>query len=260
MEHLEQLQKANFTEYYEVLEKKIDEFGMPVTPPQFLAAAIGGLLVVLFLLSVIFRGKKSGNSFLFVGLCGSGKTALMCLLKNGRVVETVTTMKENDVTCKLPSSGRQVHVVDFPGHQRLRSQLDTFLPITKGIVYLVDSVESRSQLTQNAQFLFDLFTNKTVNRRRTPILIACNKSEMVTAKRKEFIQGELEKELNHLRESSARGTLADIDGKKGGNVEEITLGAVDEPFKMDQLPFKVSFAECSVKQGEVSAIEAFLSK
>jgi signal recognition particle receptor subunit beta len=105
------------------------------------------------------------------------------------------------------------------GHQRLRSQLDTFLPITKGIVYLVDSVESRSQLTQNAQyarpthvngiwlalsfqlivcvcrFLFDLFTNKTVNRRRTPILIACNKSEMVTAKRKEFIQSELEKEL-----------------------------------------------------------------
>jgi hypothetical protein len=65
---------------------------------------------------------------------------------------------------------------------------------------------------------------------------------------------------NHLRESSARGTLADIDGKKGGNVEEITLGAADEPFKMDQLPFKVSFAECSVKQGEVSAIEAFLSK
>jgi hypothetical protein len=67
-------------QYYEVLEQKIDELGLPVTPPQFLAAAIGGLLVVLFLLSVIFRGKKSGNSFLFVGLCGSGKTALLCLV------------------------------------------------------------------------------------------------------------------------------------------------------------------------------------
>jgi hypothetical protein len=73
-------------QYYEVLEKKIDEFGLPVTPPQFLAAAIGGLLVVLFLLSVIFRGKKSGNSFLFVGLCGSGKTALMCLVPSHLII------------------------------------------------------------------------------------------------------------------------------------------------------------------------------
>jgi hypothetical protein len=54
--------------------------------------------------------------------------------------------------------------------------------------------------------------------------------------------------------------MADIDGKKGGSVEEITLGAADEPFKMDQLPFKVAFVECSVKQGEVSAIEQFLAK
>jgi hypothetical protein len=36
-------------------------------------------------------------------------------LKDGRIVETVTTMKENDVSFKLPSSGRPVHVVDFPG-------------------------------------------------------------------------------------------------------------------------------------------------
>jgi hypothetical protein len=63
-----------------------------------------------------------------------------------------------------------------------------------------------------------------------------------------------------LRESSARGTLGDIDGKKGGGVEEITLGSPDESFKMEQLPFKVIFAECSVKQGDVAAIEDFLTK
>lgn len=65
---------------------------------------------------------------------------------------------------------------------------------------------------------------------------------------------------NHLRESSGRGTMADIDGKKGGMVEEITLGSPDEQFKMDQLPFKVTFVQCSVRQGEVAAVEDFLSK
>lgn len=50
-------------------------------------------------------------------------------------------------------------------------------------------------LPGNGRFLFDLFTNKVINGRSTPILIACNKSEMVTAKQKEFIQTELEEEL-----------------------------------------------------------------
>lgn len=54
--------------------------------------------------------------------------------------------------------------------------------------------------------------------------------------------------------------MADIDGKMGDEVEKITLGSRKEPFKMSQLPFPVSFVECSVKQGEITAIEEFVSK
>jgi signal recognition particle receptor subunit beta len=242
--------------YVEALE---ESFGLPA--PQLIALIVGGLLALLFLLRFIFsKGLSSGgNAFLFLGLSGSGKTALLCWLKDGTLPETVTSIKENDCTFTLGSKGTSVRVVDFPGNQRLRSRLETFLPAARGIVYLIDSVESRAQLAQNAQFLFDLFTNKTQNKRRTPILIACNKTEMITAKSKDVIQSELEKELDELRQSSARGTLGDID-KKGKTAEEISLGESDQPFKMEQLPFTISFVECSVKQGEVDAIKDFLSK
>jgi hypothetical protein len=82
-----------------VLEKQIDGLGLPVTPPQFLGAVIGGLLVVLFLLNVIFRGKKTGNSFLFLGLCGSGKTALLCLVTHSLLLASADLL--SCVSCTL---------------------------------------------------------------------------------------------------------------------------------------------------------------
>jgi len=104
---------------------------------------------------------------------------------------------------------KPVHVVDFPGHQRLRSQLTTFLPITRGIIFVIDAVEFKADLTNNAQYepllvnrltrwnryLFDLFVDKTVNKQKIPFLIVCNKSEIITAKPKEIVQKDLEKEM-----------------------------------------------------------------
>jgi len=36
---------------------------------------------------------------------------------------------------------KPVHVVDVPGHSRLRPKLDEFLPQAAGVVFVVDSVE-----------------------------------------------------------------------------------------------------------------------
>lgn len=36
---------------------------------------------------------------------------------------------------------KPVHIVDVPGHSRLRPKLDEFLPQAAGIVFVVDAVE-----------------------------------------------------------------------------------------------------------------------
>ena len=36
---------------------------------------------------------------------------------------------------------KPVHIVDVPGHSRLRPKLDEFLPLAAGIVFVVDAVE-----------------------------------------------------------------------------------------------------------------------
>lgn len=36
---------------------------------------------------------------------------------------------------------RPVHIVDVPGHSRLQTKLDDFLPQAAGVVFVVDAVE-----------------------------------------------------------------------------------------------------------------------
>ncbi len=45
------------------------------------------------------------------------------------------------------------------------------------------------------RYLFDLLTNQVVNKKQIPIVVVCNKSEMITAKPKEFVKEELEMEM-----------------------------------------------------------------
>jgi len=129
----------------------------------------------------------------------------------------------------------------------------TFLPITRGIVFLVDAVELKGELSNAAQYLFDLFIDKTVNRYRIPFLVVCNKSEIITAKPKTIVQKDLEKEIDLCAKNQSK--MEDING---GGVKEVTLGVKGKGFEMSQLPFKVTFAECSVKTGDIKDIEKFI--
>ncbi|KAH0686981.1 hypothetical protein KY284_017534 [Solanum tuberosum] len=60
---------------------------------------------------------------------------------------TVTSMEPNEGSFILHSEEdkkgklKPVHVVDVPGHSRLRPKLDEFLPQAAGVVFVVDSVE-----------------------------------------------------------------------------------------------------------------------
>lgn len=48
---------------------------------------------------------------------------------------------------------RPVHIVDVPGHSRLRLKLDEFLPQAAGIVFVVDSVEFLPNSRTAAEYL-----------------------------------------------------------------------------------------------------------
>ncbi|KAL6068631.1 Signal recognition particle receptor subunit beta [Balamuthia mandrillaris] len=250
------------TDYYAWVEGWTKEQGLPpeAAPLLLFGAPALILLLLLILFFTLFAGKsKARNTILLLGPSGSGKTALFFRLKEGKVVETHTSMKENDSSFALHSDkkGRPVHVIDFPGHQRLRSQLHTFLPLAKGIVFLTDATEFKSEVSKAARYLFDLFGDKQIQSRKVPFLIVCNKTEMITAAPKDDIQRGLEEEIDQLRKSQS--TMEDIGGSSAEE-RRVAVGVEGEAFKMEQLPFPVSFVECSVKQGDILPIEQFIRK
>lgn len=122
---------------------------------------------------------------------------------------------------------KPVHVVDVPGHSRLRPKLDEFLPQAAGIVFVVDALEflpncraaseyllatvygfhtymhkyATAIMDSNLwcfickRYLYDILTKSSVVKKKIPVLILCNKTDKVTAHTKEFIRKQLEKEM-----------------------------------------------------------------
>ncbi|URE30305.1 ADP-ribosylation factor GTPase-activating protein [Musa troglodytarum] len=95
----------------------------------------------------IFRRSKS-NTIVLAGLNGSGKTVLFYQLRDGSPhLGTVTSMEPNDGTFVLHSELEKkgklnpVHLIDVPGHSRLRPKLDEFLPHAAGVIFVVDSLD-----------------------------------------------------------------------------------------------------------------------
>ncbi|CAI5971342.1 unnamed protein product [Closterium sp. NIES-65] len=174
-----------------------------------LLSTIGVLLAsLIFLLAVrlAFAGPRF-NTIVLLGLCGAGKTSLWYKLRDGSTHGgTVTSMAVNDDKFPLHAElsknprARPVHLVDLPGHPRLRSLGAPFLSRACGIVFLVDALDFTLNIRPNAEYLYELLSSAAVQRRRVPLLLACNKMEKVTAHSVEFIRKQLEKEIySHFR-------------------------------------------------------------
>ncbi|KAM5574236.1 hypothetical protein ABKV19_013632 [Rosa sericea] len=228
-------------------------------PPTQIYAALAILLVtsVLLLLGRLFKRQKA-NTILLSGLSGSGKTVLFYQLRDGSAHQgTVTSMEPNEGTFVLNSEKskngklKPVHLVDVPGHSRLRPKLDEFLPQAAGIVFVVDALEFLPNLRAASEYLYDLLTKASVVKKKIPILILCNKTDKVTAHSKEFIRKQLEKEIDKLRASRSAISAADI-------ANDFTLGVLGEPFSFTQCQNKVTVAEAAGIVGEVAEVERFI--
>ncbi|PNT68461.1 signal recognition particle receptor subunit beta isoform X1 [Brachypodium distachyon] len=203
------------------------------------------------------KSSKS-NTIVLSGLSGSGKTILFYQLRDGSSHQgTVTSMEHNNDTFVLHSELERkgkikpVHVVDVPGHARLKPKLDEFLPQAAGVVFVVDAQDFLSSMQAAAEYLYDILTKATVVKKRIPVLIFCNKTDKVTAHSKEFIKKQLEKEVNKLRESRNAISSADI-------TDEVQLGVPGEAFNFSKCQNKVTVAEGAGLTGSVSEVEQFI--
>ncbi|KAI4328210.1 hypothetical protein L6164_020582 [Bauhinia variegata] len=234
------------------------EYVHQVPPTQLYVAVAVLVFTTLLLLSIRLFKRAKSNTIVLTGLTGSGKTVLFYQLRDGSShLGTVTSMEPNDGTFVLHSETtkkgkiKPVHVVDVPGHSRLRSKLDEYLPQAAAIVFVVDALDFLPNCRAASEYLYDILTKGSVVKKKIPLLILCNKTDKVTAHTKEFIRRQLEKEVDKLRAS--RSAISDADV-----TNEFTLGVPGEPFSFSQCVNKVTTAEASGLTGEISQLEQFI--
>ncbi|KAL8532559.1 hypothetical protein ACS0TY_008954 [Phlomoides rotata] len=227
-------------------------------PPAQLFAAIAALLFTVFLFLIIRLFKRgSSNTILLTGLSGSGKTVIFYQLRDGSSHQgTVTSMEPNEGTFTLhseTSKGKRkpLHLVDVPGHSRLRPKLDEFLSQAACIVFVIDAVEFLPNVRAASEYLYDILTKAIVVKKRIPLLLLCNKVDKVTAHTKDFIRKQLEKEIDKLRTSRTAVSSADV-------TNEYTLGVPGEAFVFSQCVNKVTVAEASGLTSDLSQLEQFI--
>jgi signal recognition particle receptor subunit beta len=225
----------------------------------FTAVTLFVTLAALFFFAQIAFRRKKPKTVLLVGLNGAGKTALFFQLKDGTTHQgAVTSMEPNDDTFLLHSETtkkgkiKPVHIVDVPGHPKLRPHLEELLPKSCGLIFVVDALDFMPHVRAAAEYLYDILTNKEVVRRKIPLLLTCNKMDKVTAHSSNFIKGQLEKELNKLRKSRSAISSADVSS-------EIYLGVEgEEIFNFTQCSNKITIAEISALTGNVDQVEQFI--
>ncbi|KAF8701898.1 hypothetical protein HU200_033226 [Digitaria exilis] len=227
-------------------------------PEQIYVAAAVVAITILLLITVSCLKSSKPNTIVLSGLSGGGKTTLFYQLRDGSAHQgTVTSMEENNDTFVLHSEQERkskvkpVHIVDVPGHARLKPKLDEVLPKAAGVVFVVDAQDFLSSMQAAAEYLYDILTKATVVKKKVPVLIFCNKTDKVTAHSKEFIKKQLEKEINKLRESRTAISSADIS-------DEVQLGVPGESFNFSQCLNRVTVAEGAGSTGNVSAVEEFI--
>lgn len=202
-------------------------------------------------------GRRRRDAVVFVGPSGTGKTALFFKMLYGEAPQTLTSMAPTE---KRAPSGKVV--VDYPGHPRLRAGLDEWVSRAVAFVFVLDASNPRSGPREGAEFLFDLLTDPRLEG-GPPILVACNKSDVVGAKAPEKIRQAVEREVEELRKT--RAAMADV-GSEGGSGgapadDRLPLGRPGQKFKFaEDAPCDISFAACSTADGDFGDVGAFLEE
>ncbi|KAJ1556037.1 hypothetical protein HK096_001305, partial [Nowakowskiella sp. JEL0078] len=166
-------------------------------------------LVLLILLAIyVLRLKPSlkRDALLLLGIEASGKSALFNMLsrfilvqlKYGKKLQTHTSLEEAQAIISLTSfdgvPSKPIHIVDIPGHSKLRFKWSEFAPISRGIVFLIDSSTYSKMESEIAEYVYEMLINKYVAKNEVSVLFACNFQDSLLALGKEKIKLKLEAE------------------------------------------------------------------
>ncbi|XP_020883626.1 uncharacterized protein LOC9316823 [Arabidopsis lyrata subsp. lyrata] len=143
---------------------------------------------------------------------------------------TVTSMEPNEGTFVLHTENTKkgkinpVHLVDVPGHSRLRPKLEEFLPQAAAIVFVVDALEFLPNCRAASEYLYDILTNANVVKNKISVLLCCNKTDKLTAHTKEFIRSRWRKKSDIANDFSFshcynKVIVAEASGLTGENVQ-----------------------------------------
>ncbi|CEG37400.1 Signal recognition particle receptor, beta subunit (small G protein superfamily) [Plasmopara halstedii] len=242
--------------------------------PAYIVVPFGVLAVICLVLALHFithiqglnaglTGKKK-KTILLLGPRHAGKTSFFHLIHDGIHVDTVSSMKERTdrfiVHSKynLDKLDTELTVVDYPGHERLRSRVADFYPVTSCIVFFVDASDVAS-FRKAAEFLYDIFANKNVNDQSPPLMVVCNKSEAVGAVGSQVVRDALEKELTKLK--ATRSSLETEGDDDEQDLTQVPVGRDGAPFQFDvDAPCEILFVKCSVKDAEISDVVHFIQQ
>jgi len=210
------------------------------------------ILAVVLAAGFLFLSlRKKVCNVLLVGLCDSGKTTLFTALShnsqerstNEEPLMTVTTTKEQTLSCVL-SERKQVKLVDLPGHERLRYiMLDQYKNTASAIMFVIDSSVIQKDIKEVAGWLYEILSDRDVQKRRLKVLVVCNKQDIGLAKSAVLIQKLLEKEISMLR-LIRQGELSGLDGTAAKGT---FLGNTTKDFEFSDIKSRnaVSFLEVS---------------
>lgn len=206
-----------------------------------ICAVLVGLVTLIIVFGLWRFRRSSRRGVLFMGLCDSGKTLLFSQLLYDKQCSTLTSVKENIGDYNV--NNKQLRVIDIPGHERVRPKFfEKYKSLTKGIVFVIDSVTFQKEIRDVAELLYTILTDPVMASICPEILILCNKQDMTMAKGSNVIKSQLEKELNMLRVTKS-SQLSSTAGSANNN---IYLGQIGKDFEFSQCtPINVTFSESS---------------
>ncbi|KAI8814268.1 signal recognition particle receptor beta subunit-domain-containing protein [Cladochytrium replicatum] len=228
------------------------------------------VLVVLVLIAVAIavwmwqsNKKPSRDTCIFLGLPDGGKTTIFSKLQYGKSLPTCTSMSENEARIVLKSQAgeplheKPIHVIDVPGAEKLRFRWTELVPITKSIVFVIDASSFSRNTRPVAEFLYDVLVNRHTTKLEIPVLILCNKQDLITAYPPEKIQDKLETEINQLRSTRT----AAVESQDDDMAQDQFLGYENEAFKFSHLPNSIQFVPFSSESDDgTEALNEFLSR
>ena len=207
---------------------------------------------------------SSGACCVLMGPVGAGKTALLLCLFDMNTVKTCTSSAVNRIDLNEEqyasvAQGKFKTIFDVPGHPRLQHLAEMVLESNKQLHTIVFVVDSQGpalmkQARQVAEQLYTLLTSPLLQGRRQPLnlVLACNKQDLPLAMNKEAVRGQLEQELNSLRQTMAavqRNDTTDMNEQ----ASSVFLGVEGRSFTFEAdlpaLNMECRFVECVATSG-----------